>query len=314
MARRYSPSLTYRRSDSFVSFVLSVLLHGGIVVLLVYGWYLFQGPPVPAPTLAIEATPVNARSVRGLLRQLPQPHPTPPPPLPKPKSPPQPTPQEIAQQEAQKEQAAQEQKQAEELRQRQAQEKLAQEQAAAQAHAEELREEAEAAAQKKAEEEAAAAAAKKKQEEEEAAAKKALQERLAEEEKKEEQEQAAKDLAQREADLKRSLAEEEQQDKLAQLRASSEEASWASAITARIHRAWIPPPTVHPGIQCVLYVTQDRSGQVSSVRIGSCNGDQAVRQSIEAAVYRASPLPGPPDPSLFQSNLTITFRPDASNP
>jgi colicin import membrane protein len=35
-----------------------------------------------------------------------------------------------------------------------------------------------------------------------------------------------------------------------------------------------------------------------------------VRESIAAAVYRASPLPPPPDPSLFDRNLTITFKPD----
>jgi colicin import membrane protein len=46
------------------------------------------------------------------------------------------------------------------------------------------------------------------------------------------------------------------------------------------------------------------------VRIGQCNGDQAVRESIEAAVYRASPLPPPPDPALFDRNLRIDFRPD----
>jgi colicin import membrane protein len=35
-----------------------------------------------------------------------------------------------------------------------------------------------------------------------------------------------------------------------------------------------------------------------------------VRESIEAAVYRASPLPPPPDPGLFDRNLKITFKPD----
>jgi colicin import membrane protein len=49
---------------------------------------------------------------------------------------------------------------------------------------------------------------------------------------------------------------------------------------------------------------------VTNVRIGNCNGDQAVRESIEAAVYRASPLPPPPDPSLFERSLEITFKPD----
>jgi colicin import membrane protein len=59
-----------------------------------------------------------------------------------------------------------------------------------------------------------------------------------------------------------------------------------------------------------LYVTQVPGGDVTQVRIGACNGDEAVRESIEAAVYRASPLPPTSDPSLFDRNLTIRFKPD----
>jgi colicin import membrane protein len=46
------------------------------------------------------------------------------------------------------------------------------------------------------------------------------------------------------------------------------------------------------------------------VQIGSCNGDAAVRESIEAAVYRASPLPSPTNPDAFDRNLTFMFHPD----
>jgi colicin import membrane protein len=56
-------------------------------------------------------------------------------------------------------------------------------------------------------------------------------------------------------------------------------------------------------------VTQVPGGEVTNVRVGTCNGDQAVRDSIEAAVYRASPLPPPPDPALFERNLELTFKP-----
>ena len=43
---------------------------------------------------------------------------------------------------------------------------------------------------------------------------------------------------------------------------------------------------------------------------GSCNGDEAVRRSIEHAVMDASPLPKPPHPSLFERNLNVNFRPE----
>jgi colicin import membrane protein len=50
-------------------------------------------------------------------------------------------------------------------------------------------------------------------------------------------------------------------------------------------------------------------GAVTGVTIGRCNGDDAVRQSIEVAVRNASPLPEPPDPALFDRNLRFNFKP-----
>ena len=93
------------------------------------------------------------------------------------------------------------------------------------------------------------------------------------------------------------------------LRSSGALASWQAQITARIQRAWIRPPSARPGLDCTIEVTQVPGGQVTNVQLGTCNGDQAVRESIEAAVYRASPLPPPPDPSLFERDLRVRFVP-----
>jgi len=87
-------------------------------------------------------------------------------------------------------------------------------------------------------------------------------------------------------------------------------ASYLALITSRINRAWIRPPSVRAGLSCELHVTQVPGGEVTGVQIASCNGDQAARESIEAAVYRASPLPTPSNPDLFDRNLTIRFHPD----
>ena len=58
-----------------------------------------------------------------------------------------------------------------------------------------------------------------------------------------------------------------------------------------------------------MRVAQTPSGTVLSVQIDRCNGDAAVKQSIEAAVMRSSPLPPPPDPRLFERNLVLIFKP-----
>jgi colicin import membrane protein len=59
----------------------------------------------------------------------------------------------------------------------------------------------------------------------------------------------------------------------------------------------------------MLYVTQAPGGTVIDVRLGTCNGDQAVRESITNAVFRASPLPPPPDARAFERRLEINFEP-----
>jgi colicin import membrane protein len=277
-----------RASDRWVSIALSVLLHAALLGALVYGWLMYRRP-APRPTLSIEATVVEARAVKGTPELPPQPAPQAapapePPPPPEPVGPPPPTPQELAQreEERQKSEAA-----ATEER-RVAEQKEAEERAAAQAKA--------AEEQRKAEERAAA---ERKVREAEA------RKRVAEE--RQRQLADAQEASEREADLKRSLAAEERANVA---RSGAALASWQSQIAARITRAWLRPPTARPGIECVLNVTQVPGGEVTQVSIGECNGDQAVRESIEAAVYRASPLPPPPDPALFDRNLKIDFKPD----
>jgi colicin import membrane protein len=82
------------------------------------------------------------------------------------------------------------------------------------------------------------------------------------------------------------------------------------AIQRRIQQAWVPPASAMPGLKCIVQVRQVPGGQVTGVTITSCNGDAAVQRSIEAAVYRASPLPEPDNPALFDRNLRITFEPE----
>ena len=60
----------------------------------------------------------------------------------------------------------------------------------------------------------------------------------------------------------------------------------------------------------MLYVTQVPGGEVTQVRIGQCNGDQAVRESIEAAVYRASPCRRRRIRRCSTAICSINFKPD----
>lgn len=161
-------------------------------------------------------------------------------------------------------------------------------------------------AQKKAE-------AERKRKEEQARKAKAEADRKAEElRKKKEAEELrrkqieAKQRAEAEALLREQMAAEEARNAAER---SGLLAQYIALIGQKIERNWIRPPSARPGLECVVQVTQIPGGQVVAVKVVRCNGDDAVIRSVEAAVYQASPLPDPPDASLFERRLQLIFRP-----
>ena len=111
----------------------------------------------------------------------------------------------------------------------------------------------------------------------------------------------------REAELRRQLADEE---RVAAVQSGPLRDRYITLLRNKIQNAWIKPPSATTGVDCLVQVTQVPGGEVTGARVTQCNGDAAVRQSIENAVYRASPLPDPPDPALFERNLSLRFRPN----
>ncbi len=86
--------------------------------------------------------------------------------------------------------------------------------------------------------------------------------------------------------------------------------AYSDLVRARIEQNWLRPPSARAGLDCTVRVTQVPGGEVIAAVVSSCNGDEAVRESIVAAVLRASPLPAPPSAELFERILVIRFRPD----
>ena len=260
------------RAGRWRPFILSALLHGALVAVLVAGgWWVTSAATPPLQTLAIEATVVDARDI-GALQPSRQP-PVAPQPEPDPEPPAEPTPPKPDRTEAQAQREAQTKRIAETKRKAEADAKR---KAAA---------EAEAEAKRKAVAEAEAESKRK-------AAAEAEDRRI---------------KAEREAELQRALSAEEDRRNASRLAGLG--AQWAQAIQARVQRAWIRPPSAKAGLDCLVVVTQVPGGTVVRAEVRSCNGDEAVKQSIEAAVFRASPLPPPPDPALFERTLELRFRP-----
>jgi colicin import membrane protein len=279
-------------------YALSILLHSAIVAGAVYGWFTWKHSAPPVATLAIEATVVDERVLKGIASK---PEPPPPEPVPEPapepepapveeQGPPKPDPAELERKEA--ERLAQEQQQKEEQEKKAAQE-LKEREDAERVEAEKQAE-AKAAAEKAAAEKAAAEkkAAEKKRAEDAAAAKKAAEEKA---------------RAARQAELQRALEAEERGNAA---RNSDEAMRWHAQIVARIQQKWIKPASAPAGISCIVSVTQVPGGEVTAVRVNSCSVDDAAfRESVEAAVYRATPLPMPPAGVPFERNLELTFAP-----
>jgi colicin import membrane protein len=193
------------------------------------------------------------------------------------------------------------------VRERETQERIAKEKAAEQQQALERQKQEEADRQRKAEAERQAKLEAEKRAKADAERKRVeeIQRKQREREEADRRRVAAESEA-RERALQEQLAEEES---LMQARSSGAMNQYAALIQQHVMRQWNRPPSARSGIQCEVNVRQSRSGAVLRVQVGTCNGDQAVRLSIENAVQRASPLPLPSDMRLFTENLRFDFKP-----
>ena len=150
---------------------------------------------------------------------------------------------------------------------------------------------------------------RKKEEEQEKKRVEAERKRLADIEKQRaENERIRKEIeaAEKQAQLDREL--ENEQKRLDAMR-SGALSRYMYALMLKIENNWIQPIGAGKGLSCTVNVRQLPGGEVVSVSVTVCNGDESVRRSIEAAVYKASPLPNPEDPSLFERNLRFIFEP-----
>ncbi len=86
---------------------------------------------------------------------------------------------------------------------------------------------------------------------------------------------------------------------------------YAIAIQAQVTRNWLRPPTAQTGLRCTLRIVQIPGGEVISANIaGSCNGDEATRRSLIAAVERAGTLPYRGFEDVFEREIDFNFRYD----
>lgn len=104
-------------------------------------------------------------------------------------------------------------------------------------------------------------------------------------------------------------AEQKRMDAVEQKRLSSLRGRYIADIQNKVARNWIRPASAKQGLKCKVAVNQIPGGEVINVTVTQCIGDEVFRRSVEAAVYKASPLPRPSDPGLFDREIVFTFKP-----
>ena len=171
--------------------------------------------------------------------------------------------------------------------------------------------------QKQAEQKQQAAEAEKKKQAEEKRLAEAEAKRKIEAEAKAKADAEAKAKADAEAKAKaaaeaqRKAAEQALQAQIAAEDAARDQSiisQYVGIIGDRVRRNWIQPPSSRVGLSCVVKVQLMPGGDVISAQVVQSSGDAAFDRSVEAAVFRAAPLPLPPDPGLFESFRTLTFN------
>ncbi len=121
------------------------------------------------------------------------------------------------------------------------------------------------------------------------------------------QNEAAEQRRQLEAAERKKQVEAEQREfRAGQLATLSDK--YQLAIQSVVTQNWLRPPTAQAGLRCTLKIVQIPGGEVISAAIaGKCNGDQATRRSIVAAVERVGILPYRGFEDAFEREIDFIF-------
>lgn len=82
---------------------------------------------------------------------------------------------------------------------------------------------------------------------------------------------------------------------------------YQALILQSISQHWLIPAGVNKKLQCKLKIQLAPDGRVQTVNLLASSGDTSLDRSAIAAVYKASPLPLPPQADLYKDFKTITL-------
>lgn len=134
-------------------------------------------------------------------------------------------------------------------------------------------------------------------------AKKKEAEAKAAQKRQQEEEAEAKRLAREQVDALRKF---EEQRATEQVRLRN---VYIDLIRSSIRQKIIPPPNLQGNPDVAFEVIQIPGGEVIRITLVRASGNAAWDDAVERAIKKASPLPRPPKPELFDRKLDLSFRP-----
>ncbi len=87
---------------------------------------------------------------------------------------------------------------------------------------------------------------------------------------------------------------------------------YKALILGAIGRQWILPDQVNEGLSSQFKIRLAPNGSVLDVQLTKSSGDPVLDRSAQAAIYKASPLPVPGEPDMFNMfrEISLTVRPE----
>ncbi len=112
----------------------------------------------------------------------------------------------------------------------------------------------------------------------------------------------------READALKAQAQREQAS-VADAAKARANADYIRRIQAKVKGNVVVPPEIAGNPEAIFDVVQLPTGEIIDAQLRKSSGNRAYDEAVQRAIIKASPLPRPDSPDLFQRNLTLKFRP-----
>lgn len=107
-------------------------------------------------------------------------------------------------------------------------------------------------------------------------------------------------------------AQQARQNAVNQARVAGEVDKYKAMIVNAIGRQWILPDNANRGLSSQFRIRLAPDGAVLEVSLIRSSGDAILDRSAQTAIYKASPLPVPTDPTTFDlfRDISLTVRPE----